>query len=66
MDIRPERARRLAPLAHRLAPWFYLLGLTSVGVAAFAWEGVPWLVLVGIASLALAWLATDRAPNGPH
>ena len=57
---------RIAPLFRRMAPWFYLLGLTSFGVAAFAREGVPWLVLIGIASLALAWLATDRAPQVRH
>lgn len=57
-----QGAGPFALLFHRLAPWFYLLGGTSFGVAAFAREGQPWLVLVGLASLALAWLATERPP----
>ena len=66
MDSKTGGAGPLALLVHHLAPWFYLLGLTSFGVAAFAREGVPLLVPVGIVSLALAWLTTDRAPKGPH
>jgi hypothetical protein len=50
-----------AAVLNRLAPWFFLLGLVSLGIAAFSGERGAWLWILGTAWFALAMFATSRA-----